>query len=255
MSNITNKLKFTVFLITVALGTGFAGAEELSPGEIIKRVDENHYLSSAKVQSVMIIEDRGRTIKKEMTSYVQTTENKSRGLSEFTNPRDRGTKYLKIGDDMWMYFPDAEDLIKISGHMLRQGMMGSDFSYEDILESEKLTDLYNFELEGTEKINQQVAYRLLSTAKEDRQPSYQKRRIWVDRGRFIVLKEHLFSASGRLLKELNTEKVKEFNGRWIPVIQVMNDKLRRETRTTFRIKEIEPDYDIPEGLISLEALQ
>ena len=30
--------------------------------------------------------------------------------------------------------------MKISGHMLNQGMMGSDFSYQDMLESDKLTD-------------------------------------------------------------------------------------------------------------------
>ena len=46
---------------------------------------------------------------------------KENSLIEFTNPRDRGTKYLKRGDELWMFFPDAEDLVRISGHMLNRG--------------------------------------------------------------------------------------------------------------------------------------
>jgi len=94
---------------------------------------------------MVIIQGNQKTVK-EMVSYSREGD----GLSEFTNPRDRGTKYLKLGDELWMYFPDAEDLVRISGHMLRQGMMGRDFSYQDALESEKLTDLYQFELLGEE---------------------------------------------------------------------------------------------------------
>ncbi len=73
---------------------------------------------------------------------------KKNALVEFTNPQDRGIKFLKREDNLWMFFPDAEEIIKISGHMLNQGMMGSDFSYQDIMESDNLTDLYNFEIVG-----------------------------------------------------------------------------------------------------------
>ena len=45
---------------------------------------------------------------------------KQNSLTEFTNPGS-GTKFLKRGDELWMFFPDAEDIVKISGHMLNQG--------------------------------------------------------------------------------------------------------------------------------------
>ncbi len=248
------KLIFSA-LLPAAVGGAAAEAGELSAEEIMNRVDDNQHLVSARVESEMIIEDRGREIKKEMKSYIRTDNGRSDGLSEFLNPRDRGTKYLKLGDDMWMYFPDAEDLVHISGHMLRQGMMGSDFSYEDILESDKLTELYTFELEKTEILDDRETYVIYATAAKQQEPSYKMRRIWVDTERFVVLKEQYFSAAERLLKELITKRVEEFNGRWLPVEQVMNDKLRDDTRTTFRIKDIQLDYNIPEGLISLDTLQ
>ena len=54
---------------------------------------------------------------------------------EFTNPEDRGTRYLKRDKNLWIYFPKEQDTVKISGHLLKEGMMGSDVSYEDALES------------------------------------------------------------------------------------------------------------------------
>lgn len=237
------------------LATVSAYSQELSPDEIMRRVDDNQHIVSARIESEMIIENRGRRMTKQLVSYMRTSNNGSDALSEFLNPRDRGTKYLKLDDDLWMYFPDAEDLVRISGHMLRQGMMGSDFSYEDILESDQLAELYDFELEGKDTLDEHEAFIIKATAKEDQSPSYHKRTIWVDSERFIVLQERLYSSGGRLLKELQTIEARNFDNRWLPVKQIMRDKLRANTQTTFKINQIDLNYEIPEGKISLDTLQ
>ncbi|MCC3145321.1 outer membrane lipoprotein-sorting protein [Halanaerobium sp. Z-7514] len=227
-------------------------AEELSAEEIMQRVDENEYIESGRMEAQMIIEDRGREIVKEMFSFIEGHNS----LSEFTNPRDRGTRYLKLDDDLWMYFPDAEDLVRISGHMMREGMMGSDFSYEDALESQRLSELYDFELEGIEEINSREAFVLSGLALEDEDVSYYERKIWVDKERFVILRDEYYSTGGRMIKELDVKELKEFeSGRWFPVRAVMNDKLKAESQTTLKVLELEFDYDIPEGKISLEELQ
>lgn len=129
--------------------------------EIINRRDDNEYIVSARVESEMVIINGDRKMVKTMISLTDGRD----GLTEFTNPRDRGTKFLKRGDELWMFFPDAEDVVKISGHMLNQGMMGSDFSYQDIMESDKLTDLYNFEVIGEEEFAGRPCYLLEGIAK------------------------------------------------------------------------------------------
>ncbi|MDY6787575.1 MAG: outer membrane lipoprotein-sorting protein, partial [candidate division WOR-3 bacterium] len=139
----------------------------LTAEEIINKRDNNEYIETARIESRMIIQSGSRTIEKEMIIYADG-ENV---LMEFTNPRDRGTKFLKRGDDLWMFFPDAEDLVKISGHMLKQGMMGSDFSYQDMMESDKLTDLYGFELMGEEELNGRMCYVLEGIAVEGKEVS------------------------------------------------------------------------------------
>ena len=104
-------------------------AAELTAEEIIYQRDNNEYFDSVRIEAEMIIVNGGRKIIKTMTAL----SDKKNSLVEFTNPQDRGTKFLKREDDLWMFFPDAEDIVKISGHMLNQGMMGSDFSYQDIM--------------------------------------------------------------------------------------------------------------------------
>ncbi len=237
---------FTLISIFATMALGALTAEE-----IIKRRDDNEHFETAQVEAEMVIINRNRQIVKTMTSYAQDQN----GLVVFTNPRDRGTKFLKRGDDLWMFFPEAEDLVKISGHMLNQGIMGSDFSYQDVMESDKLTDLYNFELIGEEVIDGRPCYVLAGTAAPGKEVSYYRRKSWVDKERFVGLKEELYARSGRLLKVMKVTKVAEVEGRWYPVASVMEDKLRRDTRTEFIIKAIEFNPQIPAGTFTLENLR
>ena len=66
---------------------------------------------------------------------------------------------------MWIYFPSVEKATKIAGHMLRQSMMGSDFSYDDVAENERLQDLYEVGLVGTDTVDGKECYTLELTAK------------------------------------------------------------------------------------------
>ena len=55
-------------------------------------------------------------------------------------PREKGTKMLKLGDKLWTYSPQTDRVIQISGHMLRQSVMGSDMSYNDMMEDRPLIE-------------------------------------------------------------------------------------------------------------------
>ena len=64
------------------------------------------------------------------------SESWAEGKSAFTEylapAREKGTKMLKLEDKLWIFSPSTDRTIQISGHMLRQSVMGSDLSYEDI---------------------------------------------------------------------------------------------------------------------------
>jgi len=243
-------------VVLTGLSINLVTAEELSGEEIMAQVDENQFRASARAEEKLIIRDGDRETTKEMISYMRSDGETTEALAEFVNPRDRGTKYLLLDDELWMYFPDAEELVKVSGHMLEEGMMGSDFSYQDALEMEQLTDLYEFELEEEDTFNDRPVYVIKATARQDREPAYHSRWFWIDQERYVVLLDEMYARDGRLLREMVTEEVEEIQeGRWMPTEMVMEDKLREDTETIYRLTEIELDYDIPEDKLSLEALQ
>ncbi|MEA2088188.1 MAG: outer membrane lipoprotein-sorting protein [Candidatus Caldatribacteriota bacterium] len=228
-----------------------AAAAEMTAEEIINKRDDNEYSDTAQMEAEMIIVSGGRKITK--TMLILSDERNA--LIEFTNPVDRGTKFLKREDDLWMFFPDAEEIIKISGHMLNQGMMGSDFSYQDVMESDKLTDLYDFKIVKEEEFEGRPCYVLEGIAREGVKVSYYRRVSWIDKERFIGLKEELYAESGRILKETRVNEVQEIEGRWIPIDSVMENKLRKDTYTGFKIIQIDFNPEIPEGTFTLQSLR
>ena len=226
-------------------------AAEMTAEEIINKRDDNEYFDTAQMEAEMIIVSGSRKITKTMVALTD----KKNSLVEFTNSQDRGTKFLKREDDLWMFFPDAEEIIKISGHMLNQGMMGSDFSYQDVMEADKLTDLYNFKIIGEEEFDGRPCYVLEGIAREGVKVSYYRRISWVDKERFIGLKEELYAKSGRILKETKANVIEEIEGRWVPTNSVMENKLRKDTYTEFTITQIKFNLEIPEETFSLQNLR
>jgi len=240
---ITISILFSSLIITTAA--------EMTAEEIINKRDDNEYFNTAQMEAEMIIVSGSRKITKTMVALTD----KKNSLVEFTNSQDRGTKFLKREGDLWMFFPDAEEIIKISGHMLNQGMMGSDFSYQDVMEADKLTDLYDFKIIGEEEFDGRPCYVLEGIAREGVKVSYYRRVSWVDKERFIGLKEELYTKSGRILKETKANIIEEIEGRWVPTNSVMENKLRKDTYTEFTITKIIFNLEIPEETFSLQNLR
>jgi len=240
---ITVSILFSSLIITTAA--------EMTAEEIINKRDDNEYFDTAQMEAEMIIVSGSRKITKTMVALTD----KKNSLVEFTNSQDRGTKFLKREGDLWMFFPDAEEIIKISGHMLNQGMMGSDFSYQDVMEADKLTDLYDFKIIGEEEFDGRPCYVLEGIAREGVKVSYYRRVSWVDKERFIGLKEELYAKSGRILKETKANVIEEIEGRWVPTNSVMENKLRKDTYTEFTITQIKFNLEIPVETFSLQNLR
>ena len=251
MQKIKWVLMIGMTVLIMLLSLIIAAAVEITAEEIINKRDDNEYFDTAQMEADMIIVSGSRKITKTMTAL---TDKKS-SLAEFTNSQDRGTKFLKIEGDLWMFFPDAEEIIKISGHMLNQGMRGSDFSYQDLMESDKLTDLYDFKIIKEEELDGRPCYVLEGIAREGVKVSYYRRVSWIDKERFIGLKEELYAESGRILKETKVNKIEEIEGRWVAVDSVMENKLRKDTYTQFILIQISFNPEIPEETFSLQNLR
>ena len=219
---------------------------------ILKKVDENIGSDNKISISKMHINGRrgSRTI--ESKSWIQGME---RSFTEYLSPpREKGTKMLKLGDQLWTYTPATDRTILISGHMLRQSVMGSDLSYEDLMEDTRLSNIYNSEVVGEENYQDRPCWVLQLTAKNV-DVAYHSRKIWVDKERYVVLQENRYAKSGKLLKNTEVKRVEKNNDRWVPMEVVFKDMLKSGDGTQFIVESIQFNAEIPEYIFSKAALK
>jgi outer membrane lipoprotein-sorting protein len=222
----------------------------LSGEEIMRRVDANATITTMAYVGAMKIDIGTRVLDKEMRVVA---EGSGKSFVEFSNPEDRGVRYLKVDKDLWMYFPAEQETVKISGHLLKEGMMGSDVSYEDALESGAISDKYAITVLGTEKLDGRACYLLDLNAKV-KTVNYERQKYWVDGERFVVLKSEMYAKSGRLLKESRALAVKQFGTRWFATELRMEDKLKKGGGTVFTMKDVQFGVALPADMFSLRRL-
>jgi outer membrane lipoprotein-sorting protein len=161
---------------------------------------------------------------------------------------------LKLEDKLWMYSPSTDRIIQISGHMLRQSVMGSDLSYEDMMEDQRLSKMYEATVTGTETVDERSCWVLDLVARKD-DVAYHSRTMWVDQERYVPLKEELYAKSGKLLKKTDLKNFRQINERWYPMLIIYKDVLKTGDGTEFIIDAIEFNTPIPEHLFSKAALR
>lgn len=228
------------------------GESQLTGDEILQKIDDNMFSDKTITTSTMTIHGRRNSKTMRLKSW---TEGDKKSFSEYLYPpKDAGTKMLKLDDDLWLYNPESDRTIQISGHLLRQPVMGSDLSYEDMMEDNKLSDLYGAEIEAEELFQERECWVLLLTAKVE-EIAYQTRRVFVDKERFIALKEERLSKSGKLLKTTSIEEVFQVKERWYPKRMIFKDVLKTGQGTEYVIDSIEFDADIPESVFSKASLR
>jgi outer membrane lipoprotein-sorting protein len=246
--------KFAV-LVVVFFGAVFfpvaSYGQTPSAKELLDQIDNNEIYATIQYEGDMIIEYQNRR-------YVKTMKAWARGNSdsfiEFINSEDRGTKYLKKSGRLYVYSPDTEEVMLISGHMLKESMMGSDMSYEDTIENEKLSARYDAVVFGSETWNGKDCWVLDLMAKK-RTESYPKQKIWVEKSTRDCVHYELFALSGARLKEYNLLKVEVFGGRRFPVEIEIRDLLRRGSKTTMVMRNVVMDQPIADSVFSTRNLE
>ena len=130
-----------IFCILIMLTTAPLFSQLPTGQEVLDAIDRNMASTTRIFTSEMVI--HGRRGSRTITSK-SWSEGEDKSFTEYLSPaRERGTKMLKLEDKLWMYSPSTDRTIQISGHMLRQSVMGSDLSYEDFMENSKLIDHYD----------------------------------------------------------------------------------------------------------------
>lgn len=239
----------TAFFVTLAL----LASGHPTASEIIAKMDDNLTFESRRSRTKMIVKDGRTTRVYEMVGYGRGEDDAA--IEYVEPPREKGTRMLKLGDQLWIYMPSVDRVQKISGHMLRQGMMGSDVSYEDLMTSQELEKLYQAEVTGEGNVDGRATWTLELKAK-DSSVSYPKRIMQVDKELYIPTEQKLYALSGMLLKTWTMSNVKEFpGGRKYPTKMMIQDHLKKDSSTTLEFTEMEFGVKLQDQIFARRWLQ
>ena len=231
----------------------FTQSYHINADDIIKEIDKNLNAESRIITSKMVVKGRrsNRTIKSK--NWIVGTE---LAFTEYlAPPREAGTKMLKIGEKLYTYSPQTDRVIQISGHMLRQSVMGSDMSYNDMMEDRPMEELYSATIEGSAILDGREHWVMVLNAKV-KGLSYPKRRSWVDKEYLLPKKEELYAKSGKLLKTASLDGIKKIDGRWFPSKFVYKDELKKNSKgTEWIIDNIRFNKKIPDSRFSKALLR
>jgi outer membrane lipoprotein-sorting protein len=243
--------KLCTILLLLCISFGLAwGQAEMTGEQIIRRALENEVHETSYIEGRMTIQDRFGT---KVSTFNAWAEGEDNMLLEFTSVEEEGQKILRTDGQIYLFYPDAAELIRIQGSALRDSLLGSDFSYEDMTGGKDLLDSYRIQLLGTEQISGKPAYKVEMTAKSQG-VAYPKQILWIDAEEFVTMQSHKFSLSGKLLKEMEVLETTTVQGKTFPSRSIMRDTLKTNSSTEFEILKIELGTRLPAGIFSLEEL-
>lgn len=243
----------SVFLSLIALMCLGLNAQNYPSGKsILDKVDNNMSADTRVMTAKMEINSARATRTMEMKIW---TVGDKKSFTEYLSPaREKGTKMLKVNNQLWIFSPSTDRVIQISGHMLRQSVMGSDLNYEDMMRDKPLQEEYKADVTAEDVVNGRKCWVLTLTAIVP-DVNYYSQKLWVDKEQNVVLQSQQFAKSGKLLKQINFSDVKKIQGRWYPMTFVYKDALKDGKGTKLTITDIQLDGKIPDSVFNKANLK
>jgi outer membrane lipoprotein-sorting protein len=218
--------------------------------EVVSRMEDNRGYETARIEGRMVIEDR---FGERTSTFVMWSRGTEEALVRFTSAQEAGQRVLRTEDEIYLYYPDAAELIRLQGSALRQSMLGSDVSYEDMTGNRGLLADYEAELLADEELRGTPCY-VVSLEARNSDVAYPKQRLWIDKEDFVLRRAEQYALSGRLLKEMEVREIMRQGDFAFPSHLVISDALKKNSQTAFVIEEAELGIAVPRGTFSLEEL-
>lgn len=134
-----------------------------------------------------------------------------------TNPaKDKGQTFLKIKDEMWMWNPTINRIIKLRPSMMSQGWMNSDYSNDDLLNGGSIISDYDKKIIGEELVAGKNCYIIELTPKKNIDIIWGKQLIWISKDSYMMLKSEYYDEDDFLVKTHIASDIKIMDGREIP---------------------------------------
>ncbi len=222
----------------------------LSANEILDKMEERMDFDSALLSMKMVNTDRLGS-----TSMVFTTSQKGNGdtILVVTDGPDKGQKILRLNNDIYIYYPDAEEVVRLSSSGLKNSFLGSDFSYEDLTGDDDYSFRFNSSVEGVVSLEGVDCYVVRLEAKKSSE-TYQLQKAYIAVDSFLPQRFEMYSKSGKLLKTIDYEAFVEQDGVCYPThIKVVN-AVKKNSYSDIYVTELQFNVTLDESKFDKEEL-
>ena len=130
--------------------------------------------------------------------------------------KEKGSVFLKRGNQVWSYIPSLERTIKLPPSMMMQSWMGTDLTNDDLIKQSSTVTDYSHEIIGTETIENLACWKLELIPKEEATVVWGKIIIWIDKIDYMQLKSEFYDEDYELINLMIGSKIASFSGKKLP---------------------------------------
>jgi outer membrane lipoprotein-sorting protein len=169
-------------------------------------------------------------------------------------PKDYGNGTLKKGEQMWLYNPKINRVIKIPPSMMSQAWMGSDFSNNDISKTDSLLHDYEHSIIATETHEGKKVFVVKSVPKPQAPVIWGMQRLKI-REDLIFLSQEFYDEELRLVKAMTGLEIQMIGGKLFPRVWKMQKADAQDEYTLMEYRDLAFDVELPDGLFTISSLK
>jgi len=227
-------------------------AQEIDAKTLIRKAMDNWRGVTSRSEMTMTIHRPNWERTMSMRSWSQGDK---LSLVRVTEPKkDAGNGTLLNDNNMWIYTPKINRIIKVPSSMMNQRWMGSDFSNRDISKSTDIVDQYEHELTATVEMDGHVIYTVTSVPHEDAAVVWGKEVLAV-RDDYVLVSQEFWDQDDILVKSMETGEIVEMSGRPVAKTMRMSEVDTPDEWTEMVVNDIEFDIDLPANIFTLSNLR
>ncbi len=220
--------------------------------EIIHKIDGMYRsrTSSGEIEMTIISSHWTRRLKMDVWS-----EGMDKTFIHITYPeKDAGITALRIGNEMWNYFPKINKVMKVPPSMMMSSWMGSDFTNDDLVKESSMLKDYSHRLISPE--DEEPGYYYVELVPKEMVPSvWGKIIIKVGKEDYIPVREDYYDEKGRKMRVIQFKEITYFGGRRIPAVLELTPLNKKGRKTVIRYLRLEFDRKLEKEIFTLRNLQ
>jgi outer membrane lipoprotein-sorting protein len=250
-----------VIIVIMTILGGTQGITQAIPSgsEIMTKVGQRPQPDDMKGELRMILETaRGAKRVRSVIQYIGRFGTVEKRILFVTSPAAiRGTSFMNWSHadpnrsgEQWIYLPALGQARRISAKKKSDSFMGSDFSFEDLVERHPDRDSHR--VVGTEPLDGRLCY-IVESIPNASDSRYGRTLTWVADGIWIGLRKEFYDSDDTLLKVLQVNEHSQIDSFWVITSMTMTNA-ETEHSTTMELSELSLNSGLAEKDFTLESM-